>query len=184
MDVLPKKCKKREVRCRLGTEWMGRYRPLVAQLVRHSNVVQRASTRRTPLAEGIALTPPEGQVFEYILEHQEDDACMNCISERLGLAQSTFSKITKYLCELGLVDKYQAESNRKNIILRPSELGIELYARHSADIDREMFGSFFEALSSLGDEQLAQFTAALETLNRTIARREDKSEPVRLIKKT
>ena len=29
----------------VGTEWMGRYRPLVAALVKHTNVVQRAAGR-------------------------------------------------------------------------------------------------------------------------------------------
>ena len=89
----------------MGTEWMGRYRPLVAALVKHTNVVQRASVRTVRLSDELRLTVQEWQVFEYVLEHQDDDACMNHISERLGIPQSTFSKIIKCLCERGLVDK-------------------------------------------------------------------------------
>ena len=53
----------------MGTEWMGRYRPLVAEIVRHSNITQRLSAARFPVADGINLNAQEWQVFEYILDH-------------------------------------------------------------------------------------------------------------------
>ena len=52
----------------VGTEWMGRYRPLVAALVKHTNVVQRAAGRTVRLSEEVSLSTQEWQVFEYILE--------------------------------------------------------------------------------------------------------------------
>ena len=167
----------------MGTEWMSRYRPLVAALVKHTNVVQRAAGRTVRLSEEVSLSTQEWQVFEYILEHQDDDSCMNHISERLGIAQSTFSKITKYLCEQGLVDKYQTETNRKNIILRPSADGVDLYRQQTATVGREMFGAFFEDLDGLSDEQLETFTAALERLNATLSQGGRAPEKPRLIKK-
>lgn len=168
----------------MGTEWMGRYRPLVAALVKHTNLVQRASGRTVRLSDGLSLTVQEWQVFEYILEHQDDDSCMNHISERLGIPQSTFSKIIKYLCEQGLVDKYQTETNRKNIILRPSADGVYLYRQQTSTVGLDMFGSFFRELEGMGDEQLATFTSALEQLNATLVQGGDKPEKPRLIKKT
>ena len=167
----------------MGTEWMGRYRPLVAALVKHTNVVQRAAGRTVRLSEEVSLSTQEWQVFEYILEHQDDDSCMNHISERLGIAQSTFSKITKYLCEQGLVDKYQTETHRKNIILRPSADGVDLYRQQTATVGREMFGAFFEDLDGLSDEHLETFTAALERLNATLSQGGGAPEKPRLIKK-
>ena len=167
----------------MGTEWMGRYRPLVAALVKHTNVVQRAAGRTVRLSEEVSLSTQEWQVFEYILEHQDDDSCMNHISERLGIAQSTFSKITKYLCEQGLVDKYQTETNRKNIILRPSADGVDLYRQQTATVGREMFGAFFEDLDGLRGEQLETSTAALERLNATLSQGGGAPEKPRLIKK-
>lgn len=168
----------------MGTEWMGRYRPLVAALVKHTNLVQRASGRTVRLSDELSLTVQEWQVFEYVLEHQDDDSCMNHISERLGIPQSTFSKIIKYLCEQGLVDKYQTETNRKNIILRPSSNGVDLYRQQTSTVGLDMFGAFFRELEGMGDEQLAAFTAALEQLNATLAQGGDKPEKPRLIKKT
>ena len=46
---------------------MGRYRPLVAALVKHTNVVQRAAGRTVRLSDELSLTTQEWQVFEYIL---------------------------------------------------------------------------------------------------------------------
>lgn len=168
----------------MGTEWMGRYRPLVAALVRHTNVVQRTAGRTVRLSDELSLTTQEWQVFEYILEHQDDDSCMNHISERLGIPQSTFSKITKYLCEQGLVDKYQTETNRKNIILRPSPDGVDLYRQQTSTVGLAMFGGFFRDLEGVSDEQLAAFTAALERLNASLAQNGRSGEKPRLIKKT
>ena len=167
----------------MGTEWMGRYRPLVAALVKHTNVVQRAVGRTVALSGELRLTVQEWQVFEYILEHQDDDSCMNHISERLGIPQSTFSKLAKYLCEQGLVDKYQTETNRKNIILRPSAEGEKLYRQQASAMEREKFGGFFQDLEDMSDEQLAMFTTALERLNATLAQGGVLEKP-RLIKKT
>ena len=62
---------------KMNTEWMGRYRPLLAALVRHSNITQRSSGTRTMLTDEISLNAQEWQVFEYIIEHMEDDAYMN-----------------------------------------------------------------------------------------------------------
>ena len=116
----------------MNTEWMGRYRPLVAELVRHTNIVQRALGIKSEIGEGISLSVQEWQVFEYIIEHADDDAHMNLISDRLGIPQSSFSKMIKTLCGCGLVDKYQMINNKKNIILRPSERGREIYEKRAA----------------------------------------------------
>lgn len=163
----------------MGTEWMGRYRPLVAALVRHANINQRISAIRVPVAGGISLSSHEWQVFEYILEHMDDDSHMNLISERLGIPQSTFSKIVKSLCGYGLVDKYQTSDNRKNILLRPSEMGLKVYRDHSADMERIIFEPFFAALDGMSDGDIRSFTEAVELLNDRLIRGEEKAPELR-----
>lgn len=163
----------------METGWMGRYRPLVAELVRHSNITQRLSATRFPVADDICLNSQEWQVFEYILEHSDDDAYMNMnmISERLGIAQSTFSKIVKALCAYGLVNKYQTTRNRKNILLRPSEKGLEVYRNYSASLNWNTFEAFFGELESFSDEQISALASALRQLNsRLIRSREPEAE--------
>lgn len=173
----------KEERYSMSTDWMGRYRPLVAALVRHSNITQRIAGTRSPLAGGMQLSSQEWQVFEYILEHQNDDAHMNRISERLGIPQSSFSKIVKTLCGYGLVDKYQLAGNRKNIILRPSAKGCSVYSAHSSQVMAETFACFFDALDSLDDEDIAQFAKALDRLNQRLLQGDAPPKPPRLIPK-
>lgn len=166
----------------MSTEWMGRYRPLVAALVRHSNIVQRTMSTKTDIYGGIRLTAQEWQVFEYIIEHLNDDAHMNLISDRLGIPQSSFSKMVKVLCNYGLIDKYQMTNNRKNIILRPSDYGLEVYAKNSSAVKESTFKDFFSQLDSLSDEDIELFTNAVETLSNNVSSvfRPENSELVKI----
>ena len=149
----------------MKTEWMGRYRPLVAALVRHSNGVVRGQGSKREYPEGISLSSTEWQVLEYIVEHENDDDCMLFISESLGIPQSTFSKAVKTLSSLGLIDRYQMINNRKNIILKPTKRGSEVYETRAQMIYEKNFKPFFEALETVDDETLGVIVNALNILN-------------------
>lgn len=148
----------------METAWMGRYRSFVAELVRHSNITSKASSVKQNF-NGFKMTFSEWQVLEYIVEHRFDDDRMIHISETLEIPQSTFSRTVKNLCAAGLVDKYQMTNNRKNIILKPTELGIKLYKESFRDVSHAGFDQFFEALGSVSDEDLETVTNALRILN-------------------
>ncbi len=104
-------------------EWMGRYRPLVAALVQHVNSVSKNGVALF-VYEDIYLTPNEWQVLEYIVEHREDDEHMTNMISSLAIPQSSFSRIQKKLCSMGLIERYQMTDNKKNIILKPTELAL------------------------------------------------------------
>ena len=74
---------------------MGRYRQLIATIVLHGNNVSRVMPLRTPMLDGIALNQPEWQILEYLLENEQDDECMNRISERLGIPQRSAFFLTE-----------------------------------------------------------------------------------------
>lgn len=111
----------------MQTEWMGRYRPLVAALVQHSNITARAASHSNEIGEGVFLNTVSWQVLEYLIEHEDDASCMNHISGALGIPQSSFSKIARQLTDLGLVERYQSTGNRKNIILKSTEKAHRIY---------------------------------------------------------
>jgi len=167
----------------MSTEWMGRYRQLVAALVRHSNVAQRTNSYKARITDEISLNANEWQIFEYIIEHSNDDAYMNIISEQLGVPQSTFSKTVKALCNYGLVDKYLSSTNKKNIILRPSEKGYEIYEQYSSVMATSRFDDFFDKLSGFSDKDIVQFTEAINMLNNSLQRANSTDNPRHLIKK-
>lgn len=154
---------------------MGRYRALVAALVQHTNIVGKNMTKRSDLGEGVALTPQEWQIFEHILEYHNETFSMITLSKRLGIPQSSFSRMVKRLCSCGLVDKYQAVNNRKNIILKPTDFGQKIYREHSGRLLELMFRPFFEALDPVSEEDLDTVTEAIKLLNATLDT--DTSEP-------
>jgi len=166
----------------MDSEWMGRYRPLVASLVRHTNVINRAMSNKEEVSDGIFLNPNEWQVLEYIVEHRDNTFNMIDISRQLGIPQSSFSKIVKTLKQYQLADKYIAENNRKNIILRPTDKAIKVYKARTDSVTRKRFEAFFECLKDLPDEAITIFTNALDTLNRTLENEESSSKSLKLIK--
>ena len=149
---------------------MGRYRPLVAALVQHTNINEQKAGARFALAPGVTVSLHEWQILEYIILHETDDERMIYISERLGIPQSSFSKMASNLCGLGLVEKYQMEGNRKNVILKPSQKSKEIYRARTVKMRQEMFAPFFECMESWTDEDVARFTGALEVFNQTLQR--------------
>ena len=167
----------------MESDWMGRYRPLVAALVRHANIVMAATSRKKGIGGGFELNALEWQVFEAIVEHRNETTSMIAISSAVGVPQSTFSKTTKKLCELGLAEKYQAVNNRKNIILRPTERALELYKSNSQRLQRDVFDAFFDKLAGVGDDELNAVIDAIQTLSDAIAPQEKPEEPQLLRKK-
>ena len=166
----------------MGTEWMGRYRPLVAALVLHSNTVHKGLNEKFDLGEGLVLNCHEWQVLEYIVEHRDEYFSMIQIARQLGVPQSSFSRIVSELQKHGLIDKFQVENNKKNVVLRPSQRAMELYDQRSDSLDRRYFRVFFDALEGMSDSELNTFTDALNALTQALnASPQSESEP-KLIK--
>lgn len=143
---------------------MGRYRPLVSAIVQHVNTVSR-ETSPIHIFEDIYLVPNEWQVLEYIVEHRDDDKYMNNMIQDLAIPQSSFSRIQKKLCDMGLIGRYQTTDNKKNIILKPTELAVKAYDYHTKETYQKIWKPFFDALEGCSDDELERFTAALHVLS-------------------
>ena len=162
--------------------WMGRYREIVAALVRHGNTVARFQNIKSEIYPGIFLSQQEWQVLEYIVEHEDDDSNMNRISECLGIPQSTFSKTIKLLTGYRLVARFRISGNRKSIILKATQAGIEVYQSFSRVISGGAFQQFFDTLSVLTDEQLAVVAKAIGGMDDAINASYSKSGKRELIR--
>ncbi|MBQ6048501.1 MAG: winged helix-turn-helix transcriptional regulator [Oscillospiraceae bacterium] len=158
----------------MDMSWMGRYRTLVMALVQHSNISARGGGIRDRITDDVWLNAHEWQVLEYIIEHAEDDAYMNRISEVLGLPQSSFSRSVSLLSSYGLVERYQTESNRKNVLLRPTEKGILVYKEKYSQLDNELFEVLFKSLDRFDDETIKGFSEALLAFNKVLKEDSDK----------
>lgn len=166
----------------MESEWMGRYRPLVAEMVRHTNIIAKEAPVRHEVSEGIFLNNNEWQVLEYIVEHRFDDDRMIYISEKLSIPQSTFSKIIKNLVSLGLAEKYQMSNNKKNIIVKPTDKGLKTYLENVNKTVGNHFSGFFSKLERFSDEDIAAFTEAIRTLNTDLETDFSDTGDARLIK--
>ncbi len=164
----------------MESEWIGRYREIVAAIVLHGNVVIRTQTDVLDIGDGIFLRHQQWQILEYIVENRERIFSIADISYRLNIPQSTFSKTVKLLCEHNLVEKYQAVNNHKNIILRPTDRGLQLYKSHSESFVRHRFQGFFNVLSDISDEDLKTVARALEILDNTLL--PERQEDIEMIK--
>ena len=149
----------------MATTWMGRYRRLVEELVRHRNYYARAVNSKTEEKGDVSLSVLEWEMLEYIIEHDGEDFSMIRISEKLAIPQSSFSKFTRTLCGYGLLEKYRMVGNRKNIVLRPTQKGIEFYNERVQDLVENVFGPFFKTLDPLSDEDVDRIAQAITHLN-------------------
>ncbi len=163
------------------SSWMGRYREIVAALVRHGNMAARSQFTRNEIYPGLSLTHQEWQVLEYIIEHETDDETMTQISDCLCIPQSSFSKISKLLYEEKLIARFRVFGNRKNIVLKATPYGKEVYESYSKTILTNVFQPFFDQLSGLSDADLATLAHAIQNLDQSVANATEKDTKKELI---
>ena len=169
----------------MESEWMGRYREIVAAVVLHGNVAMRTQADTMDIGEGIRLKHQQWQILEYIVENRNEIFSMIDISYRLNIPQSTFSRTVSLLYDYGLVEKFQAVNNRKNIILRPTEIGLQIYKNNVENRVKPLFINFFDALKNVSDEDLHAVAKAIEILdNEMLPERKKEIEIIKLEKRT
>lgn len=164
-------------------EWMGQYRELIGDFYRSANGYSQIC--KTELfGSPVRFSPYEVQIMEHILEYADQRKNMKWYADRLGLSQATYSKYVQKLVEKGLVEKYHASGNKKDIILKVSPLGIQEYEEYARYAESHEFRQLFELLDQAGAEEL-------ETVKKVFSiiagwhgekRETPQEEPVRLIK--
>jgi DNA-binding MarR family transcriptional regulator len=138
---------------------MGRYRELIRMLMKYNNLFSRYCSGTFVKESGLLLSAQQWQTLESIIEYEETNFNMAFYAKQLGLPKSTFSKHVKALVDMGLVDKYQQLNNKKNIVLKPSRKGRNLYRKNYAVIYEEGWKDVFKVLDSVSDENIEQFVA-------------------------
>ncbi|MBR5232209.1 MAG: winged helix-turn-helix transcriptional regulator [Clostridia bacterium] len=142
-------------------EWMGDYREIVEKLIHYCNVYAAVYKKERLTHEGVTFSYSQVQVLEYLLENESNHDNMSIVAARLGIALSTFSKLVTALEAKGLLEKYFLEGNRKNIVVRVSDLGRSVYASYSKEISNTHFTHMFEALDNIPREYLPYIAQAL-----------------------
>lgn len=142
-------------------EWMGEYRDVVESLMRYCNVYASSYKKEKTHGTEVSFSYAQIQVLEYLLENEDLNQNMSCVATRLGITFSTFSKLVNKLESKGLLEKYFIEGNKKNIVVRVSELGRHVYAVYSQEILRNHFSAMFDVLKDIPAEYLPVIAKAL-----------------------
>lgn len=161
-------------------EWMGSYRGLLEKLIRYCNVYAAVYKEEIDYGLEEPFSFAQIQVLEYLLENEELNQNMSTIACRLGVSLSTFSKMVSKLTDKGLLEKFYLEGNRKNIVVRVSQRGRELYGEYSQRVLEEHFSHMFDVLNTIPEEYIASFVQALDRPFSAAAHKEKKpaAEPV------
>ena len=112
-------------------EWLGEYRDIIEQLIRFSNLYSTILHKKQYLGTDVLVSYAQIQVLEYLLENESLMQNMSTVAYRLGITNSTFSKLANSLVELGMLQKYFVSGNRKDIIIKATEYGREQYVKYS-----------------------------------------------------
>ena len=142
-------------------EWMGDYREVVEKLIHYCNVYAMVYKKEHLTQCGVTFSYSQIQVLEYLLENEDSNENMSVVAARLGIALSTFSKLVSALEQKGLLEKYFLEGNKKNIVVRVSALGRDVYAGYAQEIYTRHFSNMFNELEKIPKEYLSVFAAAL-----------------------
>lgn len=138
-------------------QWMGQYREIVRALIRYANLYAHFQTDKRGDGIDVPLTAHEWQTLECICEFEDNMYNMAYLAKKVGIPASNFSKYVKTLTSLGLVERYRLAGNKKNIILKLSPKGKELYLKRSRLILTE-WAPIFATLKDMPPEELNQFT--------------------------
>ncbi len=143
-------------------EWMGKYRDFVEKLVRYGNSYAQAYKVESNYTDEIPYSAAQLQVMEYILENEEKNQNMAEIAGRLGITPSAFSKNVKKMVEKGLLEKYHTSINKKDVIIKVSPMGRQVYQKYTEFAYQRLYKELFEILDTIPEEYVSKFSKVLE----------------------
>ena len=163
-------------------EWLREYRDLVEKMIKFGNCYANRYQKERSFGTPVSFSPSQLQVMEYILENEEKNQSMVEIATRLGISPSAFSKNVKKMEEKGLLERYHTASNRKNVIIKVSPLGKEVYAAYSRYALETLFGPLFQMLDGIPPEYIARFANVIDLWCELSSKSQKPDDPDPLIK--
>ena len=139
-------------------EWLGEYRDFVEKMIKFGNAYASRYQKERYFGSEIHFSPSQLQTMEYILESEDKNQNMAEIAARLGISPSAFSKNVKIMIGKGLLEKYHMAGNRKNVIVKVSPLGKEVYLAYSQYAMEHRFREIFELLDEIPRDYVDKFT--------------------------
>ena len=143
-------------------EWLGKYGDFVEKLVHYGNAYAQNYNTERSFGVGASFSASEIQTLEYILTNLDKNQNMAEMAYYLGIPASTFSKNVNKMMKKGLVEKYHISTNRKEIILRVSDFGKDVYEQYSRFAYERLYKDVFSVLDQIPAEYVEKFTQILK----------------------
>ena len=163
-------------------EWLGEYRRLIGSIVRFGNAYAKNNRYEHSYNTSVKFSASEVHVMEYIMEHEDEAVNMTGIAAVVGISRAALSKNVKKMAEKGLIERYKTADNQKNIILRVTEYGKEIYRQYSQFTYETAFEQLFEKLEGIPKEYLDQFTDIMNFAAELTYKNKDPEKKIELIK--
>ena len=132
---------------------MGEYRDIIGNFYRSANGYSQICKTEI-FGNPVKFSPYEVQIMEHILEYADQNKNMKWYADQLGLSQANYSKYVRKLVNKGLIEKYHASNNKKDIILKLSELGMKEYEEYSKLAKEHIFYQLFDILDKANPAEL------------------------------
>lgn len=145
-------------------DWMGNHRALIEKIIKYGNAYSNTYKLQRSYGTDVMFSAAQIQTLEYILEAEDQDEKMSEMAARLGVSRSTFSKNVKNLMEKGLLEKYHLSGNRKDIYVKPSAKGREVYANYTAFVRELCFDEVFKYADTISETDKESFTRIMDVL--------------------
>ncbi len=166
----------------MSLEWMGKYRVFVEKLVKFGNSYADSYKKEYAYNTAFLFSAAQIQVLEYLLENEDKNQNMLEIAKRLGISKSAFSKHVKKMVEKGLLEKYHTSDNKKNIIIKVSTSGKEVYRQYVQFAYEKSFKKIFSLLAEIPEQYVEKMEAILDISARATTEKTKQKKEVNLIR--
>ncbi|MGO4529273.1 MarR family winged helix-turn-helix transcriptional regulator [Paenibacillus sp. 2TAF8] len=164
-------------------DWMGDHRELVEKIIKYGNAYSNTYKLQRSYGTDMTFSAAQIQTLEYILEAEDQEEKMSEMAARLGVSRSTFSKNVKNLTEKGLLEKYHLSGNRKDIYVKPSAKGREVYTKYTAIVRELCFDDIFKLADQITEADKKSFIRIMDLFADVLVwYGEKEQEPRKLIK--
>lgn len=146
-------------------DWLGKYAYFIEKTVQFSNVCSQIAGKQVYFGGSVKFNSIQIQILEYLIKNAQQQEKMADIAAILGISPSAFSKNTSYLLQIGLVEKYHRNDNRKDIILQPTEKGKSAYEEYVSNIISFEFEQVFQMLDEVPIEYVDKIGEVLDFMS-------------------
>lgn len=148
----------------MSLEWLGTHEEFISELMRFGNAYALNYNTERDLGLDVKLSASEVQMMECVMNSEDKYLKMAKIAAQMGIPKSTFSKNIKKMVDKGLIEKYHMSDNKKEIIVRVSDYGRQLYEKYCKIVIRSLYGEVFRRLDELPSECEAKVTEIISII--------------------